>query len=197
LLQRSQRPDWDLTCAVAVVSVAALVLLGGVLSMANVTVQPHYFVGVYAPTVVLCWIGADAIWNHRLGRWLLVIAPTVAVIGTTVVIFALIHRNGGVADRHFGHSIGTLMGVVDALRGQGVPDLYTDSGELHLRGRTIALLRWIDARGRVPAGDDRVFIAELRRAFAGDHRLRVRPGPIDDADRLFRIAAWPDPVSPD
>ena len=197
LIALLQHPNGDLTRAVAAVSLVALVLLGGVLSMADVTVQPHYFVGVYAPTVVLCWIGADAIWKNRLGRWLLVIAPIVAVIGTTLVIFALIHRNGGAADRHFGHSIGTLMGVVDGLRGQRVPDLYTDSGELHLRGHTIAQLRWIDARGRPPAGDGLAFTVELRRAFPEDHHLRVRPGPIDDADRVFRIDAWPDPVDPD
>lgn len=179
------------TAAAGGIAVAAVLLLGIILAVARVNWHPHYVVAVYAPAVVICWIGVDAIWSNRAGRWVLVILPAAAVVGTTLTVFLLIHRHGGGSNR-FGHSIGTLMGVVDALDGRPVARIYTDSGDLHLRRQTLADLRWIAARGRRPAGAEGEAVVRLRREFAGDHRLAVEfRGPTDvERERFFEIPAW-------
>lgn len=194
------RGGWSITGdtrrALAGVSVSAVLLLGAVLAFARVNWHPHYLCGVYAPVVVLCWMGVDRLWRHPVARWGLVIVPATAVLATTVLLAYATHRAGG-SPGAFGHSIGSLMQVVDALRGHAATYAYTDSGELYLRGNTLAALRWIDARGATPTAPPpptgTEVVIRLRRAFAGDHALRVDFTPLDpdERERLFRVSLWP------
>src|SRR5439155_10230732 len=84
--------------SLGIIAIASLVVLAGEFALARVGFYEHYFGGVFAPIVLLCWIGAQQLWSNQLTR-VVVILPACAIVFSTLLICWMMHRSRSSPDQ--------------------------------------------------------------------------------------------------